>query len=104
MTSESLSVGLHKHFLKVGQYFLINSMHAFAVLLRQDIQSGARGRAQQFRALAAFLEDPALILSTHMAACTVTPVPRDLIPSSGLLYQVCMWCADMFVDKTPTNK
>ena len=57
--------------------------------------------AQWLRALFSFPEDEGLIPSTHL---TVTPVPGDLMISSGLHGpQAPMLCSDIYAGKASTH-
>lgn len=68
--------------------------------------SGAEKKVQQLRALIALPEDPRSPSSTHMPAQpSVTPVPGNLLPSSGFSeYQSCTWNTYIEEQNTYTHK
>lgn len=47
--------------------------------------AGAGETAQWFRVLAVLIKDPSSVPGTHMSQTFITPVPRNPMPSSGLL-------------------
>lgn len=60
---------------------------------------------QQLRTLLALLEDPGFDSQIHRAAqLALTPVPRNLAPSSGLhRHQACTQCTDIEAGKIPIH-